>query len=102
METLFYSINLAMFILAILTFVLIIRDTFPFLDLDDQTSIRNYWTVAVSFETWRKRDRAIKRAWNEHARRLPKSRKRLLFAAFLIAAAISLMGYALWQVFGLL
>jgi hypothetical protein len=96
METLFYSISLALFVLAILTFVLVIRDAFPLLDSEDQTSLRNYWTGEAGFDTWRKRDRAIKRAWNEHARNFPKSRKRLLFVAFLIAAAISVIGYPLW------
>jgi hypothetical protein len=96
METLFYSISLALFVLAILTFVLVIRDAFPSLDSEDQTLLRNYWVGTVGFGTWRKRDRAIKRAWSEHAKRFPTSRKRLLFAAFLIAAAISLMGYPLW------
>ena len=103
METLFCSISLALFVLAILTFVLVIRETFPLLDLEDQTSIRSYWTGSAGsagFKMWRKRDRAIKRAWNEHARRFPDSRKRLLFAAALIAAAISVMGYPLWYALG--
>jgi hypothetical protein len=84
-ETLFYSISLALFVLAILTFVLVIRETFPLLNSEDQISIRSYSTGPERFNAWRKRDRAIKRAWNENAR----SRKRLLFAAFLIAAAVS-------------
>jgi hypothetical protein len=100
METLFNSISLALFVLAILTFVLVIRETFPLLDSEDQTSLGSYLTGAKGFNTWRKRDLAIKRAWNEHARRFPKSRKRLLFAAFLIAAVISLMGQPLWYAFG--
>jgi hypothetical protein len=99
METLFYSISLALFVLAILTFVLVIRDAFPLLDLEDQTSLRNYWTGEAGFDTWRKRDRPIKRAWNEHARSF-QSRKHLLFAAFLIAAAISVIGYPLWLALG--
>ena len=100
METLFYSISLALFVLAILTFVLVIRDAFHLLDSEDQTSLRSYWTGAKGFNTWRKRDRAIGRAWNEHARSFPKSRKRRLFAAFLIAAAISVIGYPLWLALG--
>jgi hypothetical protein len=99
-ENLFYSISLALFVLAILTFVLVIRETFPLLNSEDQISIRSYSTGPEGFNAWRKRDRAIKRAWNEHARRFLSSRKRLLFAAFLIAAAVSLMGYPLWYAFG--
>lgn len=100
MEALFDSISIALFVLAILTFVLVIRDAFPLLDSEDQTSLRNYWTGKSGFDTWRKRDGAIKRAWNEHARSFPKSRKRVLFAAFLIAAAISVIGYPLWLSLG--
>jgi hypothetical protein len=99
METLFYSISLALFALAILTFISVIRDAFPFLDSEDQISLRSYFTWAPGFNTWRTRDRTIKRAWNEHLRRFPKSRKRLLFAVFLVAASISLMGYPLWYAF---
>ena len=100
METLFYSISIALFVVAILTFVSIIRDALPSLDSDDQTSLRDYWMGREGFDIWRKRDRAIKRAWSEHAKRFPTSRKRLLFAAFLIAAALSLMGYPLWLALG--
>ena len=100
METFFYSISLALFALAILTFLLVVRDAFPLLDSEDQTSLRNYWTEASDFDSWRKRDRAIKRSWNEHIRNFPKSRKRRLFAAFLIAAAISVLSYPLWCAFG--
>lgn len=100
MEIFFYSISLALFVLAILTFLLVVRDAFPLLDSEDQTSLRNYWTGASDFDTWRKRDRAIKHAWNEHIRNFPKSRKRQLFAAFLIAAAISVLSYPLWYALG--
>jgi hypothetical protein len=96
METLFYSISLALFVLAILTFVLLIREALPLLDSDDQSSLRSYWNGPGGFSTWRRRDRAVKRAWKEHSQGFPNSRKRYLFAAFLIAAAISLMGHPLW------
>jgi hypothetical protein len=96
METLFYSISLALFVLAILTFVLVIREAFPLLDSEDQSSLRSYWNGRRGFDTWRKRVRAVKHTWNEHSREFPNSHKRYLFAAFLIAAAASLMGYPLW------
>jgi hypothetical protein len=100
MDTVFYSISLVLFVLAILTFILVIRETIPLLDSEDKTLLRSYWDGTGGFDTWRKRDRAIKRAWNEHARSFPKSRKRLVFAAFLIAAAISVIGYPLWLALG--
>ena len=100
METFFYAISLTLFFLAILTFVLVIRDVFPLLDSEEQIALRNYWTGTVGLSTWRKRERAIKHAWNEHARSFPKSRKRVLFASLLIAFALSLMGYPLWRTLG--
>ena len=95
----FFVPFIVLFVLAVLTFVLIVRDVLPLLDSGDRTAIRSYWDVTVGFVTWRRRDRATKHAWNEHARRFPKSRKRLLFAALLIAAAVSLMVYPLWYAF---
>jgi hypothetical protein len=101
METLFYAMPATLFSLAILTFVLVIRDVFSLLDSEEQTLLRNYWKGTGGFRIWRKRDRAIKHAWKEHARSFPRSRKRVLFAAFLIAFALSLMGYPLWLMLGI-
>jgi hypothetical protein len=100
MDSGFYFTSLALFVPAILTFVLVIREAFPFLDSEDKTLLRNYWAGIEGFGAWRKRDRAIKRAWNEHARSFPKSHKRLLFATLLIAAAISVIAYPLWLALG--
>jgi hypothetical protein len=100
METFFYAMSATLFSLAILTFVLVIRDVFPRLDLEEQTLLRNYWKGTRGFRIWWDRDRAIKHAWKEHARSFPRSRKRVLFAAFLIAFALSLMGYPLWLTLG--
>src|SRR5271166_4696392 len=100
MEILFYSISLALFLSAVLTFVFIIRDAFPSLSSEDQDALRNYWRRSGGFDTWRKRDRAIRRAWSEHAKRFPASRKRILFGSLLIAAAISLMAHPLWYALG--
>jgi hypothetical protein len=101
MEVFFYSLSLALFSLAILTFVVVVREALPLLDSEDQTSLRSYWKSSTEgFDTWRKRGRAIKHAWSEHIRSFPSSRKRLLFAAFLIAAAVSVMFYPLWLAVG--
>jgi hypothetical protein len=96
MEVLFYSISLALFVSAILTFVLLIREALPFLNPEDQTTLRDYWNSMGGF----KRDGVIGRAWSEHARSFPKSRKRLLFTVFLIAAAVSVMFDPLWLFVG--
>ena len=98
METLFNSISLVLFVLAILSFGLVVRDTFPFLTSEDQNLVRTYWSWLgpQGFRALRRRDGAIRHAWSEHVRRFPNSRKRLFFAAFLVAAILSVMGYPLW------
>ena len=99
MEAYYCAVSLPLFCMAILAFVLAIREVFPFLNPKDQNSIRVYFSGG-DFRRWRTRDLAIKNAWNEHARLFPKSRKRVVFAVFLIGAALSLLGYPLWQAFG--
>jgi hypothetical protein len=98
METLFSFVSLALFALAILTFGSVVRDTFPFLTSEDQDLIRAFWSRAgpQGFRAFRRRDGVIGHAWNEHVRRFPNNRKRLFFAVFLVAAALSVMGYPLW------
>jgi hypothetical protein len=100
MEALFSSISLVLFLVAMLTLVLVVREALPLLDSEDQIVLRKYWKTTRGFGTWRRCDRVIKRAWSEHTRSFPKSRKRLLFAAFLIAAAVSVMFYPLWLFVG--
>jgi len=99
MQALFDTIGLSLFTLAILTFVIIVRDVFSILNTQDQTSLRGSGTES-GLRARRKYDRAIGDAWNEHVRSFPKSRKRVLFAVLLIAAALSVMGYPLWQALG--
>ena len=93
-------LSLVLFFLAVLSFILLIRDVFPFLDSEDQTLLSGFWIGTERFTVWRKRDRAIEHAWDEHVRRFPNSRKRLLFAVLLVALALSVMGYPLWKAFG--
>jgi hypothetical protein len=97
MDTLLFAIIISSFLLAILTMAFVIRDVFPLLSQEDQTSFRNYLT---EFGTWRGRNRAIRNAWNEHLRSFPNSRKRVLFAFFLIVFALSVMARPLWLAFG--
>jgi len=91
---------MSLFLLAIGTMVMVVREALPFLDSEDQTTLRDYWKSTGGFGTWRKRDSAIKHAWSKHAESFPKSHKRLLFAAFLIVAALSVMFYPLWLAVG--
>jgi hypothetical protein len=100
MEILFYSVSFALFVLAILAFGLVVRDSFQFLPAEEQNLIRTFGTSSPGppgFGVLRFRDGALRHAWDEHVQRFPNSRKRLLFAAFLVTAAISVMGYPLWS-----
>jgi uncharacterized membrane protein len=46
-------------------------------------------------------NQTLRNAWNQHALSFPASRKRTLFAVFLIgAAALSVMFYPLWLAIG--
>jgi len=99
MEAYYGAVSLPLFCAGIITFVLTVRDVFPFLDAGDQKALRGDSSPGDA-RSWRRTDCALRNAWNEHARLFPKSRKRVLFAVFLIGAALSLLGYPLWQAFG--
>ena len=99
METLFVAVGLCFLFFAILTIVMVIRDVFPLLNQEDQAAFRDWTWMGTALRTWRRRDRAIGKAWDEHLRLFPKSRKRVLFAALLIAAVLSIIGYPLWFAF---
>jgi hypothetical protein len=100
MEGFFAAISISLAVLTVLAFVWIVRDVFLLLSSEDQASLRTYWEGGAGFRAWRKRDRAIREVWIEHARSFPRSRKRFLFAFLLIACFLSVMGYPLWLTFG--
>ncbi|SRR5712664_1458331 len=91
MQGLFNSISLSLFLLALATLILIFRDAFPLLNLDDQTTFRQWMRRKSGLRT-----RAINDIWKQHGRLFPKSHKRVLFVTFLIAAVVSVVGYQLW------
>jgi hypothetical protein len=93
METLFNSIGLSLFLLALVTIALIFRDAFPLLNPDDQTTFRHWIGRKVRLQS-----RAIDNVWKQHARSFPESRKRVLFVSFLVASAVLVVGYQLWLV----
>jgi hypothetical protein len=100
MESVFFAVSVSFLLLSFVTIVLIIREVLPSMSLEDQDLLRNYWMAQTGFRTLRHRDRAIRNAWSEHVRLFPRSRKRMIFASFLIASVISAMGYPLWSTFG--
>lgn len=93
--TIFSSVTLVLFVAAFLTMVTIVREIFEGLSEQEQALFRgwpNFWSMRL--------DRVLRKAWNEHTRLFPKSRKRILFACLFLAAALSVMGYPLWLVLG--
>lgn len=100
MESVFFAVSISFLLLSFLTIFLIIREILPTMSPEEQNVLRNYWMAPTGFRTLRHRDRAIRDAWNAHVRLFPESRKRMIFASFLIASVISAMGYPLWLTFG--
>ncbi len=85
-------ISLCLALAAFVTMAAIFRDIFPALNNDEQTYARNWQN---SWGTLRF-DRTIRKAWDEHSRLFPQSRKRILLIVLLLAGALSVIGYPLW------
>ena len=92
------AIGLAFFVSANLTMVAFVREVFSRLNLHDQASIRRWYEYERKVST--RFDRAVHHVWSVHTLTLPKSHKRVLFATFLISAALSLIAYPLCLAFG--
>jgi hypothetical protein len=93
-------VSLALFVAAFATFIAIVHETFPYLPEEERTRIRSVGTGLYLWppESW-KQGRAMQHAWAVHGTQFPNSCKRILFAALLIAASLSLMADPLWIVF---
>jgi hypothetical protein len=96
MEKIFGVISLCLFLLTIGTMVTIVREARPHLNEEDRDSLRKWPQTGSS----KGLNQALRNAWNQHAIAFPASRKRNLFAVFLIAAALSVMFYPLWLAIG--
>ncbi len=92
MENLFILLILALALFAILTMTIIVREVLPNLGGKEQVYFRDW------LRTWGtiRFDRALRRAWDEHARMFPRSRKRMLFGVLFLAIVLLVMGYPLW------
>jgi hypothetical protein len=92
MESVFVLVSLGLFAATILTAITIVRDILPRLGKQEQEYFRgwlhNWGTVRFG--------RAFRKAWDEHVQVFPKSRKRLLFGAFLLGMFLSMMAPGLW------
>ena len=96
MEDLFGGASLCLFLLAIGTLVMIVREARPNLKPEDRDSLRQWTQTGFSTAV----NRTLRNAWSQHALSFPDSRKRMLFAVLLIAAALSVMFYPLWLAVG--
>lgn len=94
MERVFNAVSLALFATAIAMFIAIVREVWARLPTAERASFQDPGGISPS--KLRARDRALGRAWKVHAELFPNSRKRLLFAALLIAAAASVVAYPLF------
>ena len=91
-------LTLPLFLGAVLTMVLIVREVFPFMNERDQVAIRTW--LSSGFDRRARMGSVVERAWPEHNRLFPQSRKRVLFAGLVIAASVSILVYPIWFAFG--
>jgi len=98
MEVVFISVPIALGVAAFATMASIVRDIFPSLSEQERESLRDwlrkggYFRIKPSLRF----SRALKKAWNEHIRLYPSSRKRLLFACLFVAVFLSIMAEPVW------
>lgn len=97
MDHLLAALSLALLAAAAVDFVAIVRDVSPYLTASDRASLQR--TGGLSLRQLRSRDRILGKAWNAHVELFPKNRKRILFAALLIAAALSVIVYPMVEAF---
>src|SRR5437660_11962790 len=85
-------LSLPLFIAAILMILWIVRDVLPYLSEEDRERIIQWYRSGGHGRI----NKSIHRAWSEHYRLFPRSRKRALFAGLLIAASLSVLAYPVW------
>jgi hypothetical protein len=90
MEKLFIAVTFALLAAAAATMVRIVRDVFPHLSEQHQECFLRWTNWNHSF-VGGYISRAIHSAWDEHTKMFPNSRKRALFAVFLVAMALSVI-----------
>ncbi len=78
-----------------IAYAAIVRDVMPHLAPEHRFALRHLFFNSRPQEL-RAGDEAIGTAWQAHLRLFPTSRKRIVFAGLLIAAALSVFCYPLW------
>jgi hypothetical protein len=89
MEDIFIAVSFALLAAAVATMVRIVHDVFPHLSEQHRECFR--WRADWNHSFGGYISRAIQSAWNEHTKMFPNSRKRALFAIFLVATALSVI-----------
>ena len=89
-------LSVAMFVATIISIVIIVREVLPHLHEQDRMLLKSWFSSGGGIRL--NINGPLKRAWNEHCRLFPQSRKRILFACLLIAASLSVMSVPLWIV----
>lgn len=82
---------------AFLTIVWIVREVFPSMDAKDQALVRAWLSSGFNHYQF-PIGSAVGRAWKQHYRLFPESRKHTLFGGLLIAASLSLLVWPIWFV----
>ena len=93
--SIFAAIPVLLLVAAGATFLAILRDVKPHLEAEHRYALRRQFDN-TTFRQLRAGDKAIGRAWRIQTSLFPTSRKRAMFAAFVIAAALSVLTYPLW------
>jgi len=95
MESVFIAVPMALGAAAVATFIAIVRDVSQHLSAEDRHALQLHFDNST-LRQLRMGDKAIGKAWKTHIELFPQSRKRLLFGALAISAAVSVMCYPLW------
>ena len=94
MESVFLAVPIALGAAAVATFITIVRDVSQHLSAEDRNALKHHFDNST-LRQLRARDKAIAEAWKTHVKLFPQSRKRVLFGALAISAALSVVCYPL-------
>jgi hypothetical protein len=84
-------LSLPLFVAAFLTMIMILREVLPSLSPEDRARFTGWSSGHARINT----HGVLNKAWREHSRLFPASRKRVVFACLLIGACLSLLAYPL-------
>jgi len=98
-ENVFIAVTVTLAAAAVGSFIWIVRDVLPYLSAEHRNALKHH-SENSTIQQLRAGDKAIGKAWQTQVAVFPQSRKRLLFAALVVLAALSVMTYPLRMAFG--